>query len=588
MRVAHPWRWAVSGVVLIALLVVAYAAWRAHQVSSELSAATDDAARLQDAVERGDSAAMDRALDDLRAHSTAARDHTAGWDWSLATHLPAYGDDARGVRLASRVVADLSESGLSDLAHSANELTSVVPRKGRVDVDAVAGLADGVDSAADALADARTQLATQDPVGFVGPLKRKFRDLESRVDSAASTMSTARTAVAVLPEMLGADGPRDYLFVFQNNAEIRATGGLPGAVSLLHTQNGRITMPLQVPGSDIETPTTSVVPLTAAERDIYGDQIGTYFLDANVTPDFPRVAQIWKAGWESAGLGGKNSDIDGVVTMDPVVLSYLLAATGPVTVDGVTLTGDNAVDYLLHDVYVKTPDPTKQDAFFRDVAKSVFERVAGGTSSPQALIKAFAKGAVEHRLLIHDFDDAVQKRLDGTPVAGQLATTATSDPQVSFTLDDSTMSKMSYYLRYDVAVRSTYCTNGVQGLTGSATLSSRLDEDQVAGLSSYILGGYRDYQIPKGSQLVSIYIHGPIGGSVGHVQQDGKPDDSAWVSKEHGRPVVQTYAILAPGQTVDLTWQMKSGKGQTGATDVNVTPGIEPSSTSSTTPSSCG
>ncbi|MEX0426787.1 DUF4012 domain-containing protein [Nocardioides sp. DS6] len=581
---SNPKRWILSAVgALVVVLVVlgVYAAWQAHQVQSSLSAATDDAAHLQSAVADGDSAGIDRALASLRTHSRDAHERTDGWVWSLATHLPAYGDDARGVRVASRVVADLSDQGLASLAQSATDLSTIVPKDGKVDIAAVTKLQGGIADASTALAGARDELATQDPSGYLTGLKNRYRDLEGRIDSAASTMASADIAAKILPTMLGGDGPRNYLLVMQNNAEIRSTGGLPGAVSLLHTQNGKITMPVQVAGNEIPMRKSSVLPLTAAERNIYGDQLGTYFLDANVTPDFARTADLWKARWEEV----RGEHVDGVITVDAVELGYLLAATGPVTVQGVELTPDNATDVLLHQVYVKIPDPTKQDVFFRAVAKTVFDRIANGTGSPQALIRALGKGAIEHRVLIHSFHADVQKRLTGTPVAGDFVTASTSSPQVTVSLNDSTMSKMSYFLRYDAAVRSTYCTSGVQGLTGSATFTSTLSKDNVAKQTPYILGGYRDFQISKGSQIVTIFIHGPVGGTISHVMQDGKPDSTAWLSHEDGRPVAQLYVTLEPGQKVDLGWQMKSGKGQTGDADLDVTPGLD--SSASAAKSSC-
>ena len=589
MRIAHPSRWlvpAIVGLAVVILLLGGYAAWQAHHVQSALSAATDDAARLQQAVESGNTTGIDRAMADLRDHSRSARASTDGWVWSLATHLPAYGDDARGVRVASRVVAQLSENGLSSLADSATALGSIAPRDGRVDVAAVTKLQGSIADASRALASARRELAAQDPSGYVTGLKTRYRELEDRVDRAASTMASAEIAAKVLPKMLGGDGPRNYLLVMENNAEIRSTGGLPGAVSVLHTDHGRITMPVQAAGSAIPMRARPVLPLTAAERNIYGDQLGTYFLDANLTPDFARTAALWTARWQEV----HGQRIDGVITVDAVELSYLLRATGSVTVDGVRLTPDNATDVLLHRVYLDIPDPAKQDLFFRAVAKAVFDRVSQGTGSPQALIRALATGAVEHRVLIHDGDPAVQQHLAGTPVAGDFATArsdSTSNPQVTFSLDDSNASKMSYFLRYDVAVRSTYCTGGVQGLTGSATLGSTLAPSQVAQQPAYVLGDYRDLQISKGSQLVSVFIHGPVGGSISHVLQDGKPDDTAWIAHQDGRPVAQLYVVLGPGQKVDLTWVMKSGHGQTGDTDVDVTPGVRPGSTSSTAASTC-
>ncbi len=43
-----------------------------------------------------------------------------------------------------------------------------------------------------------------------------------------------------MPAFLGADGDRNYLYVFQNNAEVRSTGGLPGNISLVHASDGRV------------------------------------------------------------------------------------------------------------------------------------------------------------------------------------------------------------------------------------------------------------------------------------------------------------------------------------------------------------
>ena len=46
-------------------------------------------------------------------------------------------------------------------------------------------------------------------------------------------------------------------------------------------------------------------------------------------------------------------------------------------------------------------------------------------------------------------------------------------------------------------------------------------------------------------------------------------------------------AGLAPGETADLTWQMRTGQGQTGPVRVSVTPGIATRDASSTATSAC-
>ena len=42
--------------------------------------------------------------------------------------------------------------------------------------------------------------------------------------------------------MLGGEGERRYLVAFQNNAEVRATGGMPGSLVTLTARDGRLEM----------------------------------------------------------------------------------------------------------------------------------------------------------------------------------------------------------------------------------------------------------------------------------------------------------------------------------------------------------
>ncbi len=84
-------------------------------------------------------------------------------------------------------------------------------------------------------------------------------------------------------------------------------------------------------------------------------------------------------------MGGDVPDdaVDGVLALDPVVLSYMLAATGPLEVDGVTLAENTVVDELLSKVYLRLEQPAAQDAFFQRFAQSVFDLVSSGAAEPR-------------------------------------------------------------------------------------------------------------------------------------------------------------------------------------------------------------
>lgn len=572
---------AVSIVLGVVLLAAAWAGWTAYRVNQDLSGAVDDVAALRQAIEDGDDAAANSELDRLEKHSGAAAGRTDGPTWALLEHVPVYGDDAHGVAVVSSVIADLSKSGARPLVQVSTDLDSIVPKSGKIDPAAVESLQEPVSTASTAFAAADDRLSAEDPAGYVERLRSKYRELARQVSDASTALNSADTAVKVLPTMLGADTPRDYLLVFQNNAEIRATGGLPGAVSLVHADGGAVTMTRQVAANSFGFTDKPVLPLTPAEEEIYGDVMGTFFLNANLQPDFPRASDLWKARWEQV----YPDKVDGVLSIDPVAISYILGATGPVKVGDVTLTKDNAVDELLHEVYLRYKDPDDQDTFFRAVAKTMFDKISGGAESPRELIKALSKGAREHRVYVHDFDSQVQSELTGTGVAGDLVTAAGPHPQVGVYLTDATGAKMSYYLRYEVAVDATYCTGGVQGLSGHAVLMSDALSD-AASLPVYVTGGGA-YGVKPGNQLVFVRIYGPVDGTVSAVALNGKPITGFPAVDDRGRKVFTAVVELKPQQRVDLTWRMRTGPGQTADAQVSVTPSVVARSTSSSVDSAC-
>src|SRR5206468_976551 len=98
--------------------------------------------------------------------------------------------------------------------------------------------------------------------------------------------------------------------------------------------------------------------------------------------DFPVAAATASRMWTTT-YGGT---VDGVIAIDPVVVSGLLDATGPVTLpSGDQISSANAVKLLLSDVYQRYSDPDQQDAFFASAAGSAVCRADGKPSSVVAV-----------------------------------------------------------------------------------------------------------------------------------------------------------------------------------------------------------
>ena len=436
--------WLVAAVVVLGTL--AYAAWSVVTTRSDLMDARVHADRVQLALQQDDVGDARLFLAQLQEDLSGAHGRTDGPLWALAARLPLVGDDVHAVRTSAAVGDQLAHGPLHELVDGAgSELRErLVPRNGRVDLAAVEEFAPLVSRLRRNLNESAGQLAAVPTGGLTRWTRPAFTALDDRVQAADAAASAADRAVRVLPTMLGQDKPQKYLLLFGNNAEVRATGGLPGAWALVETDAGRISLTRQGAGADFGELDEPVLPLSAAEEAIYDQQLGTFFLDTNFTPEFPRTAELVRAMWRQRF----DQRLDGVLSVDAVSMSYLLRSTGLVTAPGgIPLTPENATSELLNRVYFRLEDPEAQNAFFTEVARRVFKKVTTGVRSVPALFEALNQGVAEGRLYVHDFDPLVQRVLAGSPVAGEIRGSDPRVPEVGVYLNDATGSKMSYYLR---------------------------------------------------------------------------------------------------------------------------------------------
>lgn len=566
--------------VLVAT-AVAYTAWLVWQVQGELRAAEESATELQAAWRSQDVDGREAAADDLADDAGAARAHTEGVWWRALGHLPIVGDDASGVAAMSKSLDVIARDAVAPLGQTVDNLDGLVI-DGRIDLGAVADLEEPVQQAHAALVAAEDDLAGLDSDSFVDSLRTRFDDYADLVHDLRTGLASADTAVGVLPAMAGADGARDYLLIFQNNAELRATGGLPGSWALVHAEHGALGITRQGSANDFAVPAQPLGNLSRPELAVYGSVFGQYFHDAGFTPDFPRAADLWRAHWD---VEHPDEPIDGVVAIDPVALSYLLEGTGPVVVDGTTLDASNVVPALLSDPYLHLTQP-EQDVYFQRVARAIFEATTRDLASPVDFVDGLARATSEGRLRVASFDADVRDELEGTGVEGALAGDDGETPHVDVGLNDLTGSKMSYYVRYDGSVAATDCVDDTQRLVGSMTLRQVISPDEAKELPVSVTGGGQ-YGTDPGSQYVMVRIYGPWGGSIDEVRLDGRTLDAAEPIELDGRPVVSVDVLLSSLKVSRLAWDATTGPGQTGSGQLHMTPSVVPGDDSGTFGTAC-
>jgi hypothetical protein len=300
----------------------------------------------------------------------------------------------------------------------------------------------------------------------------------------------------------------------------------------------------------------------------------------NFTPDFPRSAQLISGMYRATNRRA----VDGVVSVDPVALSYLLRGTGRVRTAGRELSADNAVRLLLSQVYADIADPDRQNDFFNVAARSVFDAVSSGTGDPRALLEGLVTSASERRLLVWSAHPAEQRLLAPTALAGGLGARDPKAPQVGVYLNAALPYKLDYYLDHEVAVRSVSCVGDRQQLTTTVTLRSTVPAN-LASLSDYV-APRRVPLFGAGTIATTVYFFAPEGGSVRWVSVDGEREQVARQSFG-GRTVFARTITLEPGQDRSLTVDVLTGRGETGTTDLRTTPGVRSTGLGAVQTSAC-
>jgi hypothetical protein len=516
-------------------------------VQADLKSALPIAANIQAQLQDGQLEESKVSAGALAERTRSAKEHTRDGIWTVAEQIPFVGANLAAVRATAEVVDDFAQNVIIPI--TGVDLTATMPGNGAFDVAAIAIINPLLlDATADAKI-ANTRLLSIDRDRLLPQVSTAIDDLLPKIDAVIGLLEPLTAVTAVLPDALGASGPRNYLMLFQNNAESRGTGGNPAAMALLRVADGALEISEQASSSDFQHDRSS--PITMVDEEtlgLYGDKIVRYVQDLTLTPDFPTSAAIATAWW----LEKFGDRIDGVLSFDPVALSYLLGVTGPVTLPtGDVISSQNAVALLLNEVYFRYEEPGEQDAFFAMATASIFDKVKSGSSDTLALGRALARAVAEGRLMVFSTDAEEAELVAGKRIGGQFPSLSDVAAVAGVYINDTTGSKMDFYM--DVAIGADrVCSPGVETTAATVTLKSRVDPLRVDTLPEYITGQYYD----GGRIATDVVLYAPPGQSLTDWSLDGQMVSPQYVGTHLGRAVAKLSVILSPGESATIRYSL--------------------------------
>lgn len=572
------WPWWVGGALGLVFVGVAMGSVLLNQavaVRSDLLAARATLTSLREEVSGGDSGAIAEKASAALDLTQRAEEIVQGPLWGVASIVPIVGENIAAVRSATTATNLLVADALP-IAVQMLEIvdpSSITLSGGGLDLEPLTRASQLLPDLAGVLSEAKTQVDTIDTDAVVPVVRDALQELVVLIDDAEPAVSTASKYFPMLLDLLGKNGEKTYLIVFQNNAESRATGGNPSATAVMTVNNGALALDSSSRVAEftyVGRNGAYLYDFPPETASLYEDNTTGYSQNYTRTPDFPTTVEMFQSLWTDV----TGERFDGVISIDPVVLGYMLSVTGPVALpDGESITADNAARLLLSDTYERFGlDADATDLFFASVTESVFGALSGGGWDPVSMFSMLSAMADQQRIKLWFDDELAEQLIKDAGIDGALTTSNDEVTQIGLYLNDSAHSKLEYHLSQSIVVS---CSPEERTVTTSVTLANLLPDSIV---SAYTLG-WRNASlgISRRSMMLDVLFFAPPDAavlsadpSVGDIPQW----DRSGVEKGHEAKSISV--VIPPGETRTLSFTARlGGEGEAAPLELRYTPTVQ-------------
>ena len=520
----------VSAIVVIVGSIV-YLAVTGLAVRSQVNSARTQAAAISAGSNLSNPIQTADQIAKLRNTVHHAHSLVSGPIWWTASKIPFLGRTPTAVR----EVLSASDAIASATSNVETQLRTYHPSANRVaDPELIAMIKTLTHDMSGPLNTYAPRVEALDLSGVPGVVANPSRTLQKQLNDGRELVNAGSDFIDVAPIILGLDKKRDWLLVFQSGAEARSIGGFPGGWGIATAAEGKITLGnLEANDAVATQPLQHVETLVSPDMlDLYHDDL-TRLSDMNLSPDFPTNAKLmWTLYHQVKGVR-----TDGLIAMDEHALRDLMQVTGPVVVDGKTITSDQIVEYVTKTVYSDYPDPTKKDAALFSIISQVFSKLKSGELGIVSLSRALLPAITDARIKAWSSHPDEQKALEATSIGGSTANA--NNPSHIVVFANGAGNKIDAYVQADVKYTEGQCVPYVPFRASTIRLQLTNDAPKK-GLPAYVtqrldLGPVGTGQ--DGSTLMLTFVHVPIGAEFTSATIGKEPLSLVSSGTENGRQV---------------------------------------------------
>lgn len=213
----------------------------------------------------------------------------------------------------------------------------------------------------------------------------------------------------------GFNGEKQYLLLFQNNLEIRPSGGYIGNFGILKVKNGKATS-FETHDTNAFDNTSQAVTEPPQPFIKYIKVTNWQMRDANWSPDFETSAKQAEYFYR---LQGGQKEFDGVIGINAAILPHLLELTGPIYLEKYdkTFTDQDVLYELEYEVeqgYLKKDLPVSQrKAAFKELIVAVLDKLTKNNIWQLNNLKDLLIQELEQKnLILFFYDQELQEEIN--------------------------------------------------------------------------------------------------------------------------------------------------------------------------------
>lgn len=242
------------------------------------------------------------------------------------------------------------------------------------------------------------------------------KDITGKISEAKEGIIELRRFVKMALTLLGAWREQDYLLLFQNSSEIRATGGFIGSYGIVRLDNGKVKKIFidDVYNTDGQLREKIVPPVPI-------QKISTAWSmhDSNWFFDFPTSAK--KAAWFYEKTGGPT--VSGVIALNSKVIEKLLDITGPIDMSEyeTIIAAENFMDTVQFKVEKDfDKNENKPKKILADFMPKLIERLFSKKGNLPQILQTLTDSLKEKDMMIYSFDGDVQNVVSDNGFSGEI------------------------------------------------------------------------------------------------------------------------------------------------------------------------